>query len=108
MGFFKRAEWHSGLTYQQECPLCKTTIIYKDDKLDFRPWFADGFVYCPTCEKPLRHNEKFAIDQGEAKVVDLTNINNYAEQTYPKFCTNCGKALNAGDRFCSACGKKVE
>ena len=24
-----------------------------------------------------------------------------------KFCTNCGAALRAGDRFCPKCGKKV-
>ena len=59
---FKRAAWHSGLTYQQTCEYCKTIIQYTDYSLDFRPWYADGFVYCPRCKKPLRHNENYAID----------------------------------------------
>ena len=60
---FQRALWHSGLTYKQTCPKCHTVIQYMDDKLDFRPWYADGFVYCATCRSPLRHNEAFAIDE---------------------------------------------
>ena len=60
---FKRALWHSGLTYKLTCNKCQTVIQYTDDKLDFRPWYADGFVYCPKCRTPLRHNESFAIDE---------------------------------------------
>ena len=59
---YQRSEWHSGLTYRQVCDQCKTTVQYQDDKLGYRPWFADGFVYCPVCKKPLRHNEAYAID----------------------------------------------
>ena len=59
---FKRAEWHSGLTYQQTCENCKTVLQYTDYSLDFRPWYADGFVYCPKCKTPLRHNENYAIN----------------------------------------------
>ena len=62
---FKRALWRSGLTYQQTCRKCGTEIQYTDDKLDFRPWFADGFVYCPKCRAPLRHSENFAINAPE-------------------------------------------
>lgn len=59
---FKRAQWHSGLTYQQTCETCKTVLQYTDYSLDFRPWYADGFVYCPKCKTPLRHNENYAIN----------------------------------------------
>ncbi len=59
---YKRAEWHSGLTYQQTCENCKTIVQYTDYSLDFRPWYADGFVYCPRCRTPMRHNENYAID----------------------------------------------
>ena len=70
---FKRAGWHSGLTYRVTCDMCKTTILYMDDKLDFRPWFADGFIYCPTCKKPIRHRESHAINANENNVVvDVT------------------------------------
>ncbi len=59
---YERAEWHSGLTYHQECGECNTPVDYDDYKLGFRPWFPDGFVYCPKCRRPLRHNEKYAIN----------------------------------------------
>lgn len=59
---FKRALWHSGLTYRQTCRQCNAEIQYTDHSLDFRPWYADGFVYCPRCKTPLRHNENMAID----------------------------------------------
>ena len=62
MSVFKRAEWRSGLTYRQICQTCQTVVRYTDDKLDFRPWYADGFVYCPVCNTPLRHRETYAID----------------------------------------------
>ena len=60
---YKRAQWHSGLTYQQTCSGCQALVRYTDASLDFRPWFADGFVYCPRCKHPLRHNECYAIDE---------------------------------------------
>ena len=59
---YQRALWKSGLTYEQVCEQCHTRVRYTDDKLDFRPWFADGFVYCPKCKKPIRHNEIYAIN----------------------------------------------
>ena len=62
---FKRAQWHSGLTYQRTCDECKTVLQYTDYSLDFRPWYADGFVYCPRCKTPLRHNESYAINAPE-------------------------------------------
>lgn len=101
MGLFKRANWSSGLTYVQTCPGCNTKVTYKDDKLGFRPWFPDGFVYCPTCQKPLRHNENLAIDKRPEQSVDLT-----AGSKPSVYCTNCGKLLSETDNFCSNCGTK--
>ena len=66
---FQRAQWHSGLTYQQTCPTCKTVLQYTDYSLDFRPWYADGFVDCPKCKTHLRHNESYAIDTRQSKIV---------------------------------------
>ena len=105
---FKRAEWHSGLTYRQTCRECKAVVEYKDDSLDFRPWYADGFVYCPKCRTPLRHNEQYAIDAAPETATVLTA----APQVSPEqasnraFCTQCGKQFNQDDRFCSGCGAK--
>lgn len=104
MGLFKRAGWHSGLTYRQTCDQCRTTVEYMDDKLDFRPWFADGFVYCPKCQKPLRHNERYAINAPQEEVVvDMTNNNTQETST---FCSNCGAKFRDGDNFCAKCGNK--
>ena len=94
MSAYKRANWKSGLTYEQECPLCKTKVVYTDVKLGFRPWYPDGFVYCPTCQKPLRHSERLAIDTPATEKVASSG----------GFCTNCGASLKADDNFCSKCG----
>ena len=64
---YERAKWHSGLTYRQICEECKTEVTYQDNKLGFRFWFPDGFVYCPNCKRPLRHSEDYAIDRPQAE-----------------------------------------
>ena len=97
---YQRAEWHSGLTYRQTCEQCHTVVQYQDDKLGFRPWFADGFVYCPTCKKPLRHHEKYAIDGPDRESKPST------AETAATFCTQCGRAFGPSDRFCGGCGAK--
>ena len=102
MGAFKRANWHSGLTYKQTCPVCNTTITYQDDKLDFRPWYPDGFIYCPTCNKPLRHREEYSLQVNKGKEVDLTKPNTKSG----KFCPNCGTSVHESANFCSKCGTK--
>lgn len=119
---FKRAEWHSGLVYRMECDQCRTVVEYMDDQLGFRPWFADGFVYCPNCKKPLRHSERNAITSSPAPqtvVIGEAQNAQYAQQsvvteaaqpqgTVPerKFCFNCGAKLNPGALFCASCGTK--
>ncbi len=113
---YKRATWHSGLTYQVTCGGCNTVMRYTDYSLDFRPWFADGFVYCPKCKRPVRHSEHYAIDadgnyinpmpeKPEAPVQPSAPVQ-VASNAGAGFCTNCGKQLGAGDNFCSGCGTK--
>ena len=105
---FKRALWHSGLTYKQTCEKCSTTVQYTDELLDFRPWYADGFVYCPKCKAPLRHRETYAIDADKApnEVQILTKPVEESAQSGEGFCAQCGKEFREGDRFCSGCGTK--
>lgn len=99
---FKRAEWHSGLTYEQTCDQCKTVVRYMDDRLGFRPWFADGFVYCPTCNKPLRHSEDFAIDSQRRDNIFVGTPGD----DRPLFCPKCGNSFKGDDNFCSKCGAR--
>ncbi len=107
---YKRAMWRSGLTYQQTCETCRTVVRYTDDKLGFRPWFADGFVYCPRCQSPLRHNERFAINGGgvpfTAEPVATVDWNDQPSAQLSAFCPRCGKKFNDDDCFCSGCGAK--
>ena len=118
---FQRALWHSGLTYKQTCPKCHTVLVYQDDKLDFRPWYADGFVYCATCRSPLRHNEAYAVD------ADGNYVNTVPQETAvapaaaapaaadpipagsTAYCKNCGRPYVVGDaKFCNGCGNKLD
>ncbi len=117
MGLFKRAQWKSGLTYKQTCDACNTTVQYTDEILDFRPWFADGFVYCPKCKKPLRHRESYAINAPaqppETYILgdEPTKIPTEPQEKVTNdggFCTKCGKRYGAEDRFCSGCGNKLK
>ena len=125
---FKRALRHSGLTYKQTCNKCQTVIQYTDEKLDFRPWYADGFVYCPTCRTPLRHNEAFAVDANgnyinqvapaaapapqvvaapvpAAPVAEATPV----AEGETAYCKNCGRPYTVGDaHFCNGCGAKLD
>lgn len=95
---FKRAQWHSGLTYRQVCETCRNEMVYTDHQLDFRPWFADGFVYCSRCKTPLRHNERYAIDAPDYQSQEATGN---------RFCTQCGRQARPEDHFCCACGTKL-
>ncbi len=106
---YQRAQWRSGLTYRQICDACKTAVIYQDDKLGFRPWYADGFVYCPNCNKPLRHHEEYAIDRPQVqKEMTVTVPSTVEPSAVPaakpaapkaKFCYNCGAPLYRGSAF---------
>ncbi len=103
MALFKRAEWRSGLTYQNTCPQCRTVVRYTDDLLDFRPWYPDGFVYCPKCQKPLRHNENLAIDPATGAPIYAQSQSQGGTNA---FCTKCGNKFEEADAFCGSCGAK--
>lgn len=104
---FKRALWHSGLTYQQICYHCKATVRYDDRSLDFRPWYPDGFVYCPRCKGPLRHHENYAINPDGTPLYPQPVAQTGVREGV-RYCPKCGKPYREGtDRFCAACGERL-
>ena len=103
---FQRAKWHSGLTYRQVCETCKTAFTYTDHKLDFRPWYPDGYVDCPTCGSHLRHNEKYALVTTVEATVVPDKESTAGESFASAFCHNCGTKFGEGHRFCCQCGTK--
>ena len=108
---FKRAIWHSGLTYQQTCYHCRAVVRYTDYQLDFRPWYPDGFVYCPRCKGPLRHNELYAINPDGSPHFYSQPVAQPAPNPAANLspCPNCGKPVALGvDHFCSGCGRKLD
>ena len=105
---FQRARWHSGLTYRQSCPTCKAIVNYTDYNLDFRPWYADGYVDCPRCRTHLRHNEEFAI-RADGTPLCKSEIKTKAEdekEYTENYCRNCGNKFGDGHRFCNLCGTR--
>ena len=133
---FKRALWTSGYEYRATCPQCRTNFSYRDNQLDFRPWYPNGFVYCPKCRQPFRHNEIYAVNPDGSRVYksqtdanNAVNVGYYGatgvspeqmqhqqpqNQTYAPdqnvvFCSKCGRPHTRGvDVFCSSCGNKLE
>lgn len=106
---FQRAQWHSGLTYRQICENCKAEVLYTDHKLDFRPWYADGYVDCPRCGSHLRHNERYAIDAPkttESSVFYAPEYRGASDATVAAFCSTCGNKFGVNDKFCARCGAK--
>ena len=49
------------------CEYCGTKFEYDRNDIGFRPWYPHGFVYCPKCRKPIRH-------QNEYKVIDVKEV----------------------------------
>lgn len=43
--------------YSSECKNCHTLIDYQKNDLAYRLWFIKGYVECPCCGKPIRHNK---------------------------------------------------
>lgn len=105
---FQRAQWHSGLTYRQTCEKCKKVTDYTDYSLGFRPWYPDGFVYCPQCKTPMRHHESYAIDGPNAgKQNPSPEPKEEPQKESAGFCSQCGSPISPEDRFCGQCGNKL-
>lgn len=123
---YKRAVWTSGYTYRRNCEYCSTPIEYTDRQLGYRSWYPNGFIYCPSCKKPLRHNEIYAVNpdgspvfktpaEADASVrvgyYKATGAYYNAQAPQPSavaYCPNCGKPYaKGGCNFCPSCGSKL-
>ncbi len=135
---YKRQLWTSGYEYRARCPYCGVNLSYTDRQLGYRSWFPNGFVYCPGCRHPIRHNEMFAVhpdgspvfrtqEEANQSIYDgynralglpATSAAPYASAASSPapggaedtaFCRKCGRQYRKGyDVFCSGCGDKLE
>ena len=131
---FKRQLWTSGYEYRVRCPQCGTYISYRDNQLQYRSWYPNGFIYCPRCNNPLRHHEAFAVNPDgtpvyksieEANQAIYTGYNRAMGITLPRtnaqsaaqqyqnnqtaYCPQCGKQYVKGTaHFCAGCGNKLD
>jgi len=44
--------------YSAQCGHCSVLLDYQRADLAFRPWFIKGYVECPCCGKPIRHDKQ--------------------------------------------------
>lgn len=44
--------------YSSRCNNCHVLIDYQSYDLAFRLWFIKGYVECPCCGKPIRHDKE--------------------------------------------------
>lgn len=47
--------------FRVKCEYCLCVFEYGRQNLGYRTWYPNGFVYCPRCEKPLRHHMSYEI-----------------------------------------------
>ncbi len=54
-------------TFRITCEYCGTIFEYQQNELGYRPWYRHGFIYCPHCHRPLRHDPINRVDD----VIDI-------------------------------------
>ncbi|MBR4913976.1 MAG: zinc ribbon domain-containing protein [Clostridiales bacterium] len=61
-------------TFHCRCEYCYFEFDYHTYDLGHRAWYQHGFVYCPRCQKPLRHKLEYEV---------LTNVQPAAPAPQP-------------------------
>ncbi|MCR5231650.1 MAG: hypothetical protein K6B64_03285 [Acholeplasmatales bacterium] len=51
--------------FRIKCEYCLTQFTYEQEDIGYRLWYPHGFVYCPKCAKPLRHNPELNMIKNE-------------------------------------------
>lgn len=47
--------------FRVKCEYCRCEFEYRLANLGYRIWYPSGFVYCPKCNKPLRHRLEYEV-----------------------------------------------
>ena len=50
-------------TFHCKCEYCYYEFDYHTYDLGHRAWYPHGFVYCPRCQRPLRHKLEYEVVQ---------------------------------------------
>ena len=48
--------------FRVKCEYCACEFEYTLSNLGYRAWYPKGFVYCPSCKRPLRHHTEYMIN----------------------------------------------
>ena len=48
-------------TFHCRCEYCGREIDYHTYDIGHRTWYPQGFIYCPQCQKPLRHKIEYEV-----------------------------------------------
>ncbi len=48
-------------TFHCRCEYCYYEFDYHTYDLGHRAWYPHGFVYCPRCQRPLRHKLEYEV-----------------------------------------------
>ncbi len=56
--------------YKAKCEYCGLVFIYHRSNLGYRKWYPHGFVYCPSCRRPLRNDPCLQISDSAVVMVN--------------------------------------
>ena len=63
------AEMHDP-DYKAKCEYCGLVFVYHRSNLGYRKWYPHGFVYCPSCRRPLRNDPCLQISDSAVVMVN--------------------------------------
>ena len=55
-----------------KCEYCYFEFDYHTYDLGHRAWYPHGFIYCPRCNRPIRHQLEFEVRGKEAPIAGAT------------------------------------
>ena len=47
--------------FEVKCEYCGCRFSYTTKDLGYRLWYPHGFIYCPDCKKPIRHELEYLV-----------------------------------------------